>query len=485
MGMRSHFKYIYGMKIPKPYLVLLLAGTFTLPSCVQKKPERKKMNVLFIAADDLNNDLAAYDHPLVKSPNLKRLAGRGVRFNKAYCQYPQCSQSRVSLLTGLRPDTTRVFDLKTDFRDNIPTVTTLPQLFKEQGYFSARVGKIFHYGVPGDIGTSGLDDPLSWDTVVNPRGVDKEVEDKLVNLTPNRGLGSSLSWYVAEGPDEEQTDGKVAGETIRLLRENKDRPFFIAMGFYRPHCPYISPKKYFDMYPVEDIELPEEPDGHLKKVPEAALFTNPLYWDLDEQQRKEAIRAYYAAVTFMDAQLGKVLDALEELGLAENTIVVFWSDHGYLLTEHGQWMKQSLFEESARVPLIISSPGAKGNGKASDRVVELLDLYPTLAALCGLQAPSYLDGKDLRPLLDDPGRTWDHPAFTQVQRRRSSGNFMGRSVRTERWRYSEWDDGERGVELYDHENDPGEYRNLADDTAYAKTRDEMSRLLASGRERDR
>src|SRR5690606_13713959 len=244
--------------------------------------------------------------------------------------------------------------------------------------------------------------------------------------------------------------------------------FFIAMGFYRPHCPYISPKKYFDMYPVEEIELPEEPDGHLKKVPEAALFTNPLYWDLDEQQRKEAIRAYYAAITFMDAQLGKVLDALEDMGMAENTVVVFRNDHGYLLTEHGKWMKQSLFEETARVPLIISAPGAKGNGNASDRVVELLDLYPTLAALCGLEAPPYLDGKNLRPLLDNPGHTWDHPAFTQVQRRRSSGNFMGRSVRTERWRYSDWDYGERGVELYDRQNDPGEYQNLADDPAYAK-----------------
>jgi len=424
----------------------------------------------------LNNDLGGYGHPLVKSPNIDKLAEMGVRFDNAYCQYPQCSQSRVSLLTGLRPDTTQVFDLKTDFREILPTAITLPQLFKNNGYFSARVGKIFHYGVPGDIGTNGLHDAQSWDKVVNPIGRDKEEEHLIKNLTPNRGLGSSLSWLEAAGTDEEQTDGMVADEAMRLMEESGDKPFFIAAGFFRPHCPYVAPKKYFDLYPVESIILPEEPEGHLNKVPKAALWTNPLYWGLNEQERKEVIRAYYASVTFMDAQLGKLLDALDRLGLTENTVVVFWSDHGYLLTEHGQWMKQSLFEESARVPLIIASPHAKGNGKESGNIVELVDIYPTLANLCGLEPPKYLAGTDLTPLLNKPNRNWGKAAYTQVLRT-SRENFMGRSVRTERWRYTEWDLGREGKELYDHKKDPDEYHNLAEDPRYAKKRIEMETLL--------
>ena len=459
------------------YLLLFL--TFievSLPLCAQQMQGKKKMNILFIASDDLNNDLGGYGHPLVKSPNIDRLAKMGVQFDKAYCQYAQCSQSRVSLLTGLRPDSTQVFDLKTNFRDNIPTVTTLPEFFKDNGYFSARVGKIFHYGVPGDIGTNGLDDPQSWDQVVNPLGRDRLEEDNIINLTPNRGLGSSLSWLEAEGTDDEQTDGMVANEAIRLMKENRDKPFFIAAGFFRPHCPYIAPKKYFDMYPLESIRLPEEPEEHFKVIPQSAFWTNPLYWGLNEQERKEVIRAYYASVTFMDAQVGKLLDALDQLGLAENTIVVFWSDHGYLLTEHGQWMKQSLFEESARVPLIIAAPDAKGNGKISDGVVELVDLYPTLANLCGLNPPDYLSGDNLMPLLDKPNRKWDNAAHTQVLR---SPGYMGRSVRTGRWRYTEWDNGKRGAELYDHQKDPNEYNNLADDPKYAGKRKEMKNFIIS------
>ncbi|MEO5603803.1 MAG: sulfatase [Cyclobacteriaceae bacterium] len=447
----------------------------SLPLSAQNNQEQKKMNILFIAVDDLNNDLGGYGHPLVKSPNIDRLMQRGVRFEKAYCQFPLCSPSRVSLLTGLRPDTTQVFDLKTEFRDNLPSVTTLPEFFKDHGYFSARVGKIFHFGVPGGIGTNGLDDPQSWDKVINPMGRDKIEEAKIINLTPNRGLGSSLAWLASEGTDDEQTDGMVAIEAIRLMKENKDKPFFIAAGFYRPHCPYVAPKKYFEMYPVESITLPEEPAAHFRTIPKPALWTNPLYWGLNELGRKEAIRAYYASITFMDTQLGKLLDALDQLGLADNTIVVFWSDHGYLLTEHGQWMKQSLFEESARVPLIIAAPHAKGNGKASKRVVELVDLYPTLAHLCELQPPGYLAGNNLMPLLKKPNKKWKSAAYTQVLR--NPENFMGRSVRTERWRYTEWDHGKKGVELYDHTRDPNEYNNLAVDPDFVKIRDEMGILL--------
>lgn len=456
--------------------VLLLFTAFCYNGASQSKPEDRRLNVLFIASDDLNTRLGTYGHPLVKTPNLDRLAKMGMRFDRAYCQYPLCSPSRVSIMTGLRPDSTGVYDLKTNFRDNIPTVTTLPQLFKENGYYVARVGKIFHYGVPREIGTSGLDDPESWHHVVNPAGRDKREEHLLTNYTPQRGLGSSLSFLAAEGGDEEQTDGLVSSEAIRLLQEHKDKPFFIAAGFYRPHCPYIAPKKYFDLYPLEKIKLPNEPPEHFSKIPSPAFYTDPLYWGLDEQKRKEVIRAYYASTTFLDAQVGKLLDELDRLGLTDKTLIVFWSDHGYNLTEHGQWKKQSLFETAARVPLLIAAPGMKGSGKACERVVELIDVYPTLAGLCGLKAPEYLDGADLTPLLQSPRREWQRVAYTQVRRR---DNLMGRSVRTERFRYTEWGSGgEEGVELYDYRKDLGEYRNLADDPTYTKLRSELSAMLA-------
>lgn len=435
----------------------------------------KRPNILFIAVDDLNTALRTYGHDLVQSPNIDRLAARGTRFDRAYTQFPLCSPSRVSLLTGLRPDTTRVYDLRTDFRDHLPNVVTLPQLFKNNGYFVARVGKIFHYGVPSQIGTDGLDDPKSWQRVVNPIGRDKEEEGKILNLTPSRGLGSALSWHEAEGNDEEQTDGKVASETIRMLEEKRGEPFFIAAGFYRPHTPYVAPQKYFDLYPLEKIRLPADPPDDLNDIPAPALWVKPSNWELKPEQLRQAIRAYFAAITFMDAQVGRVLDALDRLGLADNTIVVLWGDHGYLLGQHGQWMKQSLFEPSARVPLIIAAPDVKRAGQSCKRVVESLDVYPTLADLAGLTPPANLAGRSLQPLLEDPNRSWKSAAYTQVRRT----GFMGRSVRTERWRYTEWDGGRHGYELYDHDADPGEYTNLARDPRHERVEARLRKLLSN------
>jgi iduronate 2-sulfatase len=441
--------------------------------------QKRPLNVLFISSDDLNNDLGCYGNTLVKSPNIDRLAGRGVKFNHAYCQFPLCSPSRVSLMTGLRPDTTKIYNLQTNFRtQTIPDALTLAQMYQQNGYFVARVGKIYHYGVPGQIGMNGLDDPKSWDLVINPRGRDKDEEDKLTNLTPKRGLGSALCWLAAEGSDDEQTDGIAAMRAIKLMEEHKERPFFLAVGFYRPHCPYVAPKKYFDMYPLDKIKLPQEPADDMADVPPVAAFTRPAHWGLKEPALREAIQAYYASVTFMDAQVGRLLDALERLGLAENTIVVFWSDHGYNLGQHGQWMKMSLFENSARVPLIVSVPGMKGNGKASDRVVELLDLYPTFADLGGYQVPVKFAGMSLKPLLNDPKAEWKKPgAYTQVTRTANKKQIMGRSIRTERWRYTEWDEGKSGVELYDHEADPGEFSNLAKKPEHAETVSQLKGLL--------
>ena len=435
----------------------------------------ERLNVLFIAVDDMNNDLACYGHPQVKSPQIDRLAARGVRFDRAYCQFPLCSPSRVSIMTGMRPDTTRIFELQTNFRTStLPNVVTLPQLFTKNGYFSARVGKIYHYGNPGQIGTPGLDDPQSWQEAINPRGRDKDEEDRLVNYTPKRGLGSALCFLAAEGTDEEQTDGKVAAEAIRLMEEHKDQPFFIAAGFYRPHCPYIAPKRYFEQYPLASITLPQDPSQHLTHIPKAALAsTNPWpYFGATEDQAREAKQAYYATISFVDTQVGRLLDALDRLKLADKTIVVFWSDHGYHQGEHGLWMKQSLFEESARVPLIIAAPGTARN-KASKGTVELVDVYPTLADLAGLTPPADLEGTSLRPLLENPQAEWSEPAYTQVWR----GSFPGHSVRTQRWRYTEWDNGRQGTQLYDHQNDPRELNNLASDPPHASVVTQLKALV--------
>lgn len=444
----------------------------------QTAPAYKKMNVLFIATDDCNNDESIYGQKMI-TPNFERLANRGVQFNRAYCQYPLCNPSRVSLLSGLNPDETKIFDLQTTIRQTVPDVVTLPQLFKLNGYYSARVGKIFHYGVPGDIGTNGLDDSLSWEQRVNPIGRDKEEESDVINLTPKRHLGSALAYFAADGTDKEQTDGKVATEAIKLMEKNKNEPFFLAIGFYRPHTPYVAPKKYYDLYPLDKITLPDEPANDLEDIPEAALFTKPANWGLSETKQKEAIRGYHAAISFMDAQLGRVLDALDSLGLADNTIIVLWSDHGYNLGQHGQWMKQSLFENAARVPMIISVPGGI-KGKASERTVELLDIYPTLADLCNIKPTQKLSGISLKPLLEKPDASWNRPAFSQVVR----GKVMGRSIRTERWRYTEWDEAKAGKELYDEVNDKGEITNLAYEPKFAAITKELSAALKKGHPKD-
>ncbi len=463
------------MKTARRILRRLLTGAVCLCT-IAAQAATTKPNVLFIAVDDMNNDLGCYGSPIVKSPNIDRLAARGVRFDRAYCQFPLCSPSRSSIMTGLRPDQTRVFDLQYHFRQGLPDVVTLPQMFMRNGYYAARVGKIYHYGNPGDIGTSGLDDPASWKEVVNPAGLDKTaLESDVINYTPKRGLGSAMVFLSdPKGRDEDHTDGKVATEAIRLLEKHQGEPFFLAVGFYKPHTPYIAPKKYFDLYPLEKITVPEMPADYASKVPVPALASTKPWpnFGVTPAQARETKQAYYAAISFVDAQIGRVVDALDRLGLAENTVIVFWSDHGYSLGTHGLWMKQSCFEDSARVPLIIAAPGQKA-GRVSPRLVEFVDLYPTLADLAGLTAPSNLAGASLRPLLANPEAAWDRPAFTQVQR----GGFPGHSVRTPRWRYTEWDGGKQGVELYDEQNDPGEMKNLADDPQQQAVLAELKALV--------
>lgn len=439
------------------------------------------MNVLMIAVDDLNARLNCYGYDHIHSPNIDALAGRGMRFDRAYCQYPSCGPSRASLLTGLRPDHTRTLNNQTRFRDHLPDIVTLPQQFRRQGYFVARVGKVFHQGVPIDIGTDGLDDPQSWDLAINPRGRDKDEEHLLTNYTPELLLQDRMSYLAADGSDREQTDGMVATETIRLLETHHDKPFFIAAGFYRPHIPYIAPKKYFRLYDIEHTFVPKIEATFRDSVPAAALASTKTWpnFGTTEQQARECILAYDACVSLVDAQIGRLLAAVERFGISENTIVVLWGDHGYHLGEHGLWRKNSLFEESARAPLIIHAPNIKTMSHDCRRIVEFVDIYPTILELAGLTASHSLDGTSLVPLIRDPETTWERPAFTQVQFGKNKDAFPGRTVRTQRWRYVQWAGGQRGHQLYDHSADPNEIHNLADDPAYADVVAKLKRLLTT------
>jgi iduronate 2-sulfatase len=440
---------------------LATAGALAGAPYIQAQRSRRR-NVLFIATDDLNNNLSCYGHPIVKTPNLDRLAANGVRFDKAYCQHPLCSPSRTSIMTGLSPDATQVYDLQRHFRETVPSVITMSQHFQQNGYYAARVGKIYHYGNPGQIGTDGLDDKPSWNHVINPKGIDKLEEPKLTNYTPDRGIGSAIAYYSSPAPDEQHTDGIVADATLDLMAKHRNEPFFLAAGFYRPHCPFIAPSKYFDQIPLETVDVVPFSSAELEIAPRWAYFTNPPNWDMTEQQMREARRAYYASILFTDANVGRLLAGMERLGLAEDTTVVFWSDHGYTLGEHGQWMKQALWEPVARVPMFVSGAGVQARGKVCNRTVELLDVYPTLSEICGLQnRPAHLHGTSLLPLLRNPQAAWDHPAITQVARNRGGSRLMGYSIRNERYRYSMWDDAKEGEELYDYSNDPREMKNLA------------------------
>jgi arylsulfatase A-like enzyme len=445
-------------------------------------PAPDRLNVVLIISDDLNVDLAAYGAS-VRSPSIDALAARGVRFDRAYTQYPLCSPSRSSFLTGRRPDATGVVrnptvasPLSPHFRERLPGAVTLPQLFKSNGWFAARVGKLYHYGVPNHIGTASLDDYLSWDLAINPRGHDREIHDRIFSIGQAGQLGGTLSWWADDAPDAEQTDGIGASEAVRLLERfaRQKQPFFLGVGLYRPHTPYVAPRQYFDLYPADQVELPALSADDRARTPAAAYESARAEQDaLEDRLRREAIRAYRAATTFMDAQVGVVLGALDRLGLAQSTVVVFTSDHGYHLGDHGLWQKQSLFEKSARVPLVIAAPGRAGNGSAAGGLVELLDLYRTLADLAGLAPAAEIEGTSLRPMLDDPRATVKPHAFTQTR--------DGYAVRSARFRYIEWSGGASGSQLYDMERDPGETRNLAADPGHSAHVAELKRALAAYR----
>jgi uncharacterized sulfatase len=458
---------------------LLGAGVAAAPLIAA--PKRRK-NVLFIASDDLNTCLSCYGHPVVRTPNIDRIARQGVRFDRAYCQYSLCSPSRSSLMTGMAPDTTGVYDLQRHFRETLPDVVTLPQLFQRNGYFTARAGKIYHYGVPGQIGTSGLDDPPSWNKFVNPNGVDHTKEEALLTFsTPQRtALGSSVAYHASSEPDEKHTDGMVAEAIMQMMSERRNEPWFLGAGFYRPHCPYIAPAKYFDQIPLDRVELIPFDEAEMHMAPPWAYFNSDPNMGMTPEQRRNGMRAYFAAIEFMDAQVGKLLNTLERLKLANETVIVFWGDNGYQLGEHGQWMKQTNFEAAARIPMIMSAPGNRGKGRGCSRTVELLDIYPTLAEVCGLEhTPATLQGRSVAPLLHDPNARWDAPAISQMERRQPQRRVMGYSLRNERYRYTEWELGTEGDELYDYEKDPREVHNVAADPTTSGIKAQLRNQLHS------
>jgi iduronate 2-sulfatase len=439
-------------------------------------------NVLFIVADDMNNHLGCYGHD-VKTPSIDELASRGMRFDRAYCQVPVCNPSRVSFLSGLRPDRSKVYTLLTHTREHLGDWIMLPEYFRKNGYFTAMIGKIYHTD-------DGFEDPRSWDLEVREFGK-RPSEDEIIKWNEPGGAGQHTNdWAWLKTPDEETPDGIVARRAAEVMKQaaQGEQPFFLGIGFRRPHAPYAAPKKYFDLYPMQLLRLPDSvPEGHYEKLLPAAINYSSRSRNISEQEQRELLSAYYACNSFVDAQLHVILNAVSDLGLWDNTVIVFLGDHGYHLGEHGGlWHKMSLFEESARVPLVIYAPKMPAPGKSCEQLVELIDLYPTLVSLCGLPEREGLDGIDLSPLLDDPSQPSKDAAYSMTTRDDSPAkehakamSYQGRSVRTDRWRYTEWDGGKRGIELYDHANDPHEWNNVAGQAEHADTQRQLQQLLAA------
>jgi arylsulfatase A-like enzyme len=447
------------------YLTLLcLLLTYGMVATAQTT--KPKYNVLFIMADDMRPELGTYGNKIIQTPNLDKLASWGVRFDQAFVQYPLCNPSRASLLNGRYPTQTGVLDNRTWFGAAHPEFVSLPRYFRQQGYASLRTGKIFH---------GGIDDTDAW----TAGGERRNFEGAVNTTAPGQNPQNSDRIVALEGNGESHADYRFTTKAIEFLEQYKDKPFLLMFGLTKPHSPPTAPKRMIEMYDVAKMPLPVDfmprptvPAGFptLSVPPRSSdLFIGR---DASEAEAREVIRAYYASITYADYNVGRVLDALERLKLRDNTIIVFWGDHGYHLGEKGKWSKHnSLFEIGTRVPLMIVMPGAKGNGKASPRVVEAVDLYATLADLCGLPRPPGIAGESLKPLLNNPTAKWNQPAYTVTK----FGQNIGKAVRTERWRYVEYDDG--GAMLFDRQKDPHELKNLASDPAHAKVVAEMKILL--------
>lgn len=463
------------------YVFILVAFAAIITGSKPYKPA-DKLNVLFIVADDLNCALGAYGDPLAKTPNIDRLAKEGLLFTDAHVQYPLCGPSRVSFMTGLYPDQTKSKVLRLYVRQTIPDVVTLGQKFRTENYHSVRVGKIYHYHNPRDIGTAGHDDSFTWDRTVNPYGRDKTEEYRLEGLKKVLD-GGTLSWLEADGTDEEQTDGIGATETMNFLDEfaASGEHFFLAFGLYRPHVPFVAPKAYFDMYDIDDFSVPESSEAYLQTLPKPAarsVRAKKEQTSLDPELAKKIKHAYYATTSFVDAQVGRVLDKLKETGLDKNTIVVFTSDHGYHLGEHGHWQKQTLFNDATRVPLIFAGPGIKSNKGVVDAPVELIDIYPTIMDMLQMQTPQFVQGKSLMPYFDGIREPIRKSALTELRVYTPTGWSKGYTIKTQRYRLTQWQyNGRMHYELYDHKFDAAELNNVADKIAYASVQDSLKLVI--------
>ena len=487
-----------------------------LPLALARSAENTtKPNVLFIVVDDLRPEMGCYGNKIVKTPNLDRLAARGMVFNRAYCQQAVCSPSRSSLMTGRRPDATRVWDLETHFRVALPDAITLPQHFKANGYYCAALSKVYH---------RGFEDGRSWSEphwYPNGKTVDTDPKDWSKRITKNTGPGVEEyskgkmpedndkpnvrpngkpakigpAFEVSPKNDDELPDGFTAKEAVKRLHDLKAKkePFFLAVGFLKPHLPFVAPKKYWDLYDPATIPLPT-----IEKLPQGApSFAghangelhnyvgvpagNPIPADFAQKLR----HGYYACISYADAQIGRLLDALDKEGLADNTIIVLWGDHGWQLGDHGLWHKHTNFELAARAPLLVSVPKQKTAGQKCDSPVEFVDVYPTLAEICGLPIPKGLDGTSLKPLLENPAaETAKTVAISQYPRsvgKTDLGQLMGYSIRDERWRLTVWRNRKDGkiaaTELYDEKNDPAETVNLAEKPEHKAIIESLSKHL--------
>ena len=466
------------------FVIGALVSLATAPAAEQARP-----NVLLIISDDLTaTALSCYGNTICCTPNIDRLAGQGTRFTRALCQGTYCGPSRASLMSGYYPHATGVLGY-TNPRPAIGERATWSQHFKNAGYYTARVSKIYHMGVPGGIeeggdakktnNGDGADDPASWTERFNSpgpewkaRGVGETLEGNPDGKRPVVG-GNTFVVVEAEGDDLAHSDGRTAAKAVELIEKHAGRPFFLAVGFVRPHVPFVAPKRYFEPFlPYDKLPLPPKIDGDWDDIPEAGInYKTSLNMKMDVRRQKKAVGGYYASVSYMDAQVGKVLVALEKSGQANNTIVIFTSDHGYHLGEHDFWAKVSLRDESAMVPLIIRVPGKQP--AVCHSLVELLDLYPTVASLCGLEVPHRLQGQNIAPLFDDPKREVRDAAF--------SVNPAGKGflLREDKWAYIQYgEDASGGVELFDMINDPKQYTNLAENPRYASVAAEFKAKLA-------
>ncbi len=469
----------------------MAAGSLTGAARLARAAAGGKRNVLFIAVDDLRPELGCYGHPHVKSPNIDRLAAGGTRFTRTYCQQAVCAPSRASLLTGLRPDSTRIYGLRTPVRSVLPDVLTLPQHFRNHGYHTVSLGKIYHHG---------HDDKEGWSERPRVGGslyADEEMKRRRRRLRAEarqKGLTGSRAHNYAVGPATECLDvpdnayrgGALTDAAIEALRAHKDKPFFLAVGYWKPHLPFCAPKRYWDLYDRAAIPLPnpQEPAG----APRLA-FTNwgelraytdiPKQGDLDEATTRRLIHGYWACVSFADRQVGRLLDELRRLGLEENTVVILWGDHGWKLGDYGDWCKHTNFEFDTHVPMILRAPGVKA-GRVCHALTEYVDVYPTLAEVCGLPVPAHCEGTSMTPLLRDPNRPWKSAAFSQYPRR----GVMGYSLRSGKWRYTEWKHRKTGKvvqrELYDHAAGPRAIENLADKAEHADVVKRLSAMMQAG-----